>query len=142
MNPAPAVCNYALLRFIPYPQTGEQVNVGVVVNCLQPCFLHFLAEDKMPDRVKALFPGYDAAAYAAVVEAMGKEVKRISGGIRRPKDCQFAFNELVRPRENAFRFGEIRTALATDPRNFAEEAFRRYVRMEPCAAPQTAVSQG
>ncbi len=141
MNPTQAVCNYALLRFMPYPQTGEVVNVGVAVNCLQPCFLHFFAEEQMPDRVKALFTDYDAAAFAAVVEAMKKEVKRISARVRGPKECQFAFNELVRPRENAFRFGEVRTAVMTDPQNAAEELFRRYVRMES-PAPQTATSQG
>ena len=88
-----------------------------------------------------MFPEYDTAAFAAVVEAMGKEVKRISGRVRGPKDCQLAFNELVRPRENAFRFGEVRTAVMTDPQNAVEEMFRRYVRMES-PAPQTATIQG
>lgn len=135
MNAQNAVCNYAMLRFIPYPQTGEVVNVGVVVNCIQPCFLHFLAEETMPARVKALYPEYDAAVFAAAVAAMGKEVKRISGRIQGPKDCQFSFNELVRPRENTFRYGEVRTALTRDPQNLSEELFRRYVRMES-AVPQ------
>jgi hypothetical protein len=140
MNTTQAVCNYALLRFMPYPQTGEIVNVGVVVNCLQPCLLHFEAEERMPERVKAVFPRYDAAVFAAVVEAMEKEVKRISTRARTSKDCQFAFNELVRPRENAFRFGEVRTILSTDPENAVEDLFRRYVRMESPAA-QTASGQ-
>jgi hypothetical protein len=135
MNAHDAVCNYAMLRFIPYPQTGEVVNVGVVVNCIQPCFLHFLAETKMPARVKALFPEFDATVFAATVEAMGKEVKRISGRIRGPKDCQLFFNELVRPRENTFRFGEVRTILTKDPKNLSEELFDRYVLMKS-AAPQ------
>jgi len=136
MNTQNAVCNYAMLRFIPYPQTGEVVNVGVVVNCIQPCFLHFLAEETMPARVKALFPEYDAAVFAATVEAMGKEVKRISGRIRGPKDCQLSFNELVRPRENTFRFGEVRTILTKDPEKLSDELFCRYVLMKS-AAPQT-----
>lgn len=134
MNPTQVVCNYALLRFMPYPQTGE------VVNCLEPCLLNFHAEETMPERVKALFPDYDAGAFAAVVDAMGKDVKRISGRVRAPEDCQIAFNELVRPRENAFRFGEVRTALTEDPRNFTEELFRRYVRME-ATAPQAAAGK-
>lgn len=131
MNPTQAVCNYALLRFLPNPDTGEFVNVGVVVNCIQPCFLHFLAEETMPDRVKALFPGYDPAAYKLAVEAMGKEVKRISGRVRGPKDCQLAFNELVRPRESTLRFGEVKTLLSDDAQNVAEELFQRYFRGEP-----------
>lgn len=130
MNPNQAAYNYALLRFMPYPQTGEVVNVGVVVNCLQPCFLHFLVEARMPDRVKALFPGYAPAAFEAAAKAVEDEVKRINARIRDPKGCQLAFNELVRPRENTFRFGEVRTSLTEDPENLSEELFRRYVRME------------
>jgi hypothetical protein len=141
MNPIQAVCNYALLRFIPYPQTGEVVNVGVVVNCLQPCFLHFRAEETMPARVKALFPQQDEGVFEAAVAAVRQAVERINARIRDPKTCQVAFNELVRPRENTFRFGEVRTALTGDPENFDGELFRRYVRMES-AVPQTATSQG
>lgn len=131
MNPTQSVCNYALLRFLPNPVTGEFVNVGVVVNCIQPCFLHFQAEEAMPDRAKALFPGYDPAAYRMAVEAMDKEVKRISGRVRGPKDCQLAFNELVRPRESTLRFSEVKTILSDDAPNLSEVLFRRYFREEP-----------
>lgn len=30
MNTAQHVCNYAVLRYLPHPETGEFVNVGVV----------------------------------------------------------------------------------------------------------------
>jgi hypothetical protein len=134
MNPIQAVCNYALLRFMPYPTTGEVVNVGVVVNCLQPCFLHFEVERRMPERIKALFPDYPPSVFEAAANAMEVEVKRISARIRDPKGCQIAFNELVRPRENTLRFGEVRTAVTADPQNLTEELFRRYVRMLPAGA--------
>jgi len=116
-------------------------SVGVVVNCLQPCFLHFKVEGRMPGRISALFPGYPPKVYEAAAKAIEAEVKRISDRISDPKGCQFAFNELVRPRENTLRFGEVRTAVTADPQTFHEELFRRYVRME-VAAPQTATSQG
>lgn len=141
MNPTQAVCNYALLRFLPDPDTGEFVNVGVLVNCMQPCFLDFLAEETMPNKVRALFPNYDPVSYKMAVEAMGKEVKRISGRVRGPKDCQLAFNELVRPRESTLRFGEVKTILSNDAKNPSEELFRRYFRGESTVQ-QTVVSQG
>ncbi len=141
MNPNQAVCNYALLRFMPYPQTGEVVNVGVVVNCLQPCFLKFKVEEHLPERIRALFPDYPPIVFEAAAKAIDAEVKRISARISDPKGCQFAFNELVRPRENTLRFGEVRTAVTADPQNFDEELFRRYVRME-VAEPQATASRG
>ena len=130
MTPAQAVCDYALLRFMPYPLTGEVVNVGVVVNCLKPRLLQLQVEGQMPDRVKALFPDYPPAVFEAAAKAIEAEVKRISARIRDSKDCQIAFKELVRPRENTLRFGEVRTAVTADPQHLSEELFRRYVRME------------
>jgi hypothetical protein len=130
MSPTQAVCNYALLRFLPYPLTGEVVNVGVVVNCLQPPMLKLQLEVSMPARVKALFPDYPPIVYEAAAKAMEAEVKRISDGIRDPKGCQIAFSELVRPRENTLRFGEVRTEVTADPLILSEELFRRYVKME------------
>ncbi|WP_395732555.1 DUF3037 domain-containing protein [Prosthecobacter sp.] len=135
MNPAQAACNYAVLRFLPYPETGEFVNVGVVVNCLQPCFFDFLMEKEMTTRMKALFPAQNEQAFAAAGAAMEQEMQRVKGMIRDPKTCQFAFLEAVRPRESTLRFGEVRTLLTTDTESLTKELFKRYVHME--ARPQT-----
>ncbi len=35
------VCNYAPVRFLPYRETGEFVNVGVVLHCPQTDFFGF-----------------------------------------------------------------------------------------------------
>ena len=130
MNKSQAACNYAMLRFLPYPETGELVNVGVVVNCLQPCLFHFLVEETMPARLKALFPNQNEQVFEAGTAAMHQEMMRVKAMIRDPKTCQFAFNETVRPRESTFRFSEPRTILTTDAENLAEQLFARYVRME------------
>ncbi|WP_395738859.1 DUF3037 domain-containing protein [Prosthecobacter sp.] len=134
MNQPQAACNYAVLRFLPYPETGEFVNVGVVVNCLQPCLFDFRVEPQMTGRMKALFPDQNEQAFAAGAAAMHQEMMRVKAMIRDPKTCQLAFNEAVRPRESTFRFGETRTLLTTDPQRQAEDLFRQYVRME--ARPQ------
>lgn len=138
MNKPQAACNYAVLRFLPYPETGEFVNAGVVVNCLQPMLFDFRMEEQMTTRMKALFPDQNEKVFAAGAAAMKQEMARVKGMIRDPKTCQFAFLEAVRPRESTFRFGEVRTLLTTDAENLAEELFRRYVRMEArrCNEPQ------
>ncbi len=130
MKSAQAVCNYSILRFRPYAETEEFVNVGVLVTCLQPCLLCFVAERKMPARAKALFPQQKETAFEAALTALHVDMERAKSGVRDPKGCQMAFNELVRIRESIFRFGEVRTILTADPQNLAEELFSRYVRME------------
>lgn len=130
MNPTQQACNYALLRFLPYPETGEFVNVGVLVSCQQPCSLWFVAERTMPERAKSLFPKQRVQAFDASLEALRQEMERVKSGARDPKSVKHAFNELVRIRESVFRFGEVRTILTANPQTLAEELFLRYVRME------------
>jgi len=135
MNTNQAACNYALLRFLPYPESGEFVNVGVLVNCIQPCLFRFQMKRTISNRIKALFPEQDAGEYQESMAIFLTELERVKRGIRDPKTCQFAFNELVRPRENTFRFGEVRTVLTTAPQTFDDELFRRYVDMTPAVSP-------
>ncbi len=130
MNTTQHACNYAMLRFLPDPETGEFVNVGVLVSCLQPCLLHFVAERKMPERAKSLFPKQSVQMFEAALEALRLEMERVKGGARDPKSVQCAFNESVRIRESVFRFGEVRTILTVNPQSLGEELFARYVRME------------
>jgi hypothetical protein len=130
MNPLQTVCNYALLRYLPYPETEEFVNVGVLISCLQPCLLDFKEEPEMPARAKALFPLQDAGAFAAATGAFTKDMRRAKGEARNPRTCKMLFSDLVRPRESTLRFGEIRTIVTDNPHHLADELFRRYVRME------------
>ena len=136
MNPTQAVCNYALLQYLPYPETGEFVIVGVLVACQQPCLLHFTAEQKMPERVKVMFPRQHEQTFANAMAALEKDMERAKGSVRDPKTCQMIFNEIVRRRESLFRFGEVRTILTEDPRHLGDELFSRYVRMETPKPPK------
>ncbi len=130
MNTSQAVCNYALLQFLPYPETGEFVNVGVLVTCMNPCLLHFHAELMMTDRMRAMFPRQNERAYAEAISAPQADMERARSGERDPKTCQLVFGELVRRRESTFRFGEVRTILTKDTQHLVNELFARYVRME------------
>ncbi|WP_395742494.1 DUF3037 domain-containing protein [Prosthecobacter sp.] len=134
MTSAQHACNYALLHFRPHRETGEMVNVGVVGICLQPCLFHFMIEEKMTARLKAVFPEQKEEAFAAAAAAMKREMERVKATIHDPKTCQLAFNKVVRPRESIFCFSEPRTILTADALHFAEVLFSRYVRME--ALPQ------
>lgn len=129
MNRAQSVCNYAILRFRPYAETEEFVNVGVLVACAEPCLLRFAAQTSMPARAKALFPKQDEDAFASALNGLMLEMRRLEAEAHEPKRVQMAFIETVRIRESVFRFGDIRTILTGDPEHLADELFRRYVLM-------------
>jgi hypothetical protein len=137
MKPAQAVCNYALLRFRPYAETEEFVNVGVLVMCQQPCLLEFEAERELPARAKALFPRENERTFAAALEALRMEMERARAGTHDPKSVKMAFDETVRIRESVFRFGEVRTILTGKPQQLVNELFARYVRMDATVGSQS-----
>jgi hypothetical protein len=134
MNPARHTCNYAILRFLPYPEAGEFVNIGVLVNCQRPCLLEFLAEPEMTSRMIGLFPTHHPKKYRDAVDGMRREMERLKTMIQDAKSCQLAFQEAVRPRESVLRFGEVRTVLTDSPNALAGELFNKYVRMEAPAS--------
>ena len=139
MKTPQTVCNYALLQYLPYPETGEFVNVGVLVTCMAPCLLHFYAEKTMPARVKAMFPRVPDENYTAALAALQTDMERAKGTVRDPKTCQLVFGELVRRRESIFRFGEVRTILTDDPRHLVDGLFARYVQMEAPKPPEASL---
>jgi hypothetical protein len=49
-------CNYSVIRFLPYPESGEFVNIGVVVSGPQTGFLDFRIERKKFGRIGKFFP--------------------------------------------------------------------------------------
>ena len=130
MNPTQIICNYAVLRFLPHPDRGECVNVGVVVNCMQPGFLEFKTETRIPPWLTEVFPDWTKEKYEGAQAAMTAElerVKKLVSQARDPMSGRRNFQELVRPRESVFRFGEIRTISCADPERVADELFDRYV---------------
>ncbi|MEZ5387554.1 MAG: DUF3037 domain-containing protein [Prosthecobacter sp.] len=124
------VCNYAVLRFQPYPETGEFVNLGVAVQCPETGLLEVLVEQRKQRRVTDFFPELDKAQFRATREAVEAEFERIKHLAVQEKDRELVrrvFQEMVRPREAVFRFGEARTILTDAPEKLSKQLFERYV---------------
>ena len=130
MNPTPTICDYAVLRFLPQPDREEFVNVGVVVNCLQPGFLEFKTETRIPEWLNQVFPNWTKEKSERAQAAMTTELERVKKLVSQARDPMTGrrnFQELVRPRESVFRFGEIRTISSAAPEGVVDELFERYV---------------
>lgn len=129
------ICNYAVLRFSPYPETGEFVNVGVVVECATAGLLTSRVETSRQRRVTDFFPDLDPVRFRNARAAIVAEIQRVEQLLAAPKRVNRGdstlgrelFLELVKPRESIFRFGEICTILTANPRSVVSELFERYV---------------
>src|SRR4051812_5999915 len=77
------VCNFAPLRFLPYRETGEFVNVGVVVHCPQTDFFGFRAVPlRKTGRVTGFFPELEAKLFRKALQGMTKELERLRAAHR------------------------------------------------------------
>ena len=132
------VCNYAIARFLPYRETGEFVNVGVVVACPERGTIHVRFENRKQRRITAFFPELDIDVYWDAQKAVQDDLTRLSNtflelfgqpafGSAQASQCNAAFREIIRPRESLFRFSEPGTLFAADPESALNDLFARFV---------------
>ena len=135
------VCNYAVVRFLPYRETGEFVNVGVVLMCPQLRHYAYRVEHRRHKRVTDFFPELEVEVFKTGLDVLICELTRVTGGSVGTEAAQYvfpseynqivnSFQELVRTRESLFHFGEVRTLLTTDPKMALQELFDHYVRRQ------------
>ncbi|NWD74822.1 DUF3037 domain-containing protein [Pseudomonas gingeri] len=123
------ICNYSILRFLPYPETGEFVNIGIVLIANNGDF-RFKIEAKR-QRVTNFFPSLDSKIFLRAKREMIAELSRLSGYLaHNRKDLGLllsTFKHLTHPRETMMRFSDPGT-MATDNADAALTAlFDHYV---------------
>jgi hypothetical protein len=133
------VCNYAPLRFLPYREVGEFVNVGVVLHCPQTDYFGYrLAPLKRTGRVTRFFPELDAKLFKAALQGIERELTRVQAEHRmlptkeeiapdRAKQRVQRFLEVIRRREGLLHFGEAGTLMAGSPQEALDGLFGRFV---------------
>lgn len=130
-------CQYALLRFRPFVETGEFANVGVVLMAPEARFFGFRLLKKC-GRITQFFHQLDRKVYLNGRALFQEELDRFAGELRRlaldgrkrEADLTLArnlFAELVRQREAMLQFDEQRIALADDPKAKLDALYDHYV---------------
>ena len=130
-------CQYALLRFRPFVETGEFANVGVVLLCPQGRFFGFKLLKKY-GRITQFFHQLDSKVYLAGKARFVEELERFADHLRknaldgrkRAIDVPLLvglFAELTRTRDSMLQFDERRVVLAGDPKAKLNELFDHYV---------------
>ena len=125
-------CQYAIVRFLPYLETGEFANVGVVMLCPDAGFFEFKLLNRVR-RITAFFEELDAGIYRRAANDFKLELNRIRNWLAHQQDAmdvvlaQHLFSELTRPREAMMRFEGVRVVLADDPAQQFDELFGHYV---------------
>lgn len=130
----PLACQYAIIRFLPYAETGEFANVGVVLACPAT---GFLAARLMPlqktGRITGFFDRLDKRIYREAMHYLRDELDRIcklTTGYAETEGriiTQQMFEGLIKPREALLRFSDVRVILAKQPEETLNVLFSRFV---------------
>ncbi|MCK5801604.1 MAG: DUF3037 domain-containing protein [Lentisphaeria bacterium] len=133
------VCNFAVVRFLPYPETEEFVNVGIVLACAQTRTFDFRIETRRRDRITHFFPEMEAAVFGKGRLDFLDEMRRLKKMLgentdTRQRELNFSshefvefFRQIVAPRESLFRFSGIGTVLTDDVDEQLNALFKHYV---------------
>lgn len=138
MKPGQVVCNYAIVRFLPYPETSEFVNLGVIVACPALRYFGYRLEMQKRDRVTGFFPEMNPDILIQGRKMFAKELDNIRKHLHVDTDRQpelafsaeeFSriFREVVKPRESLFRFSSPGTRLAESPDAALDYLYGHYV---------------
>jgi hypothetical protein len=126
-------CQYAIIRFLPYAETGEFANVGVVLACPATGYLEArLMPPRRTGRITGFFEQLDRRIYREAMAYLKEELTRVGNlvadrGPGQPTFVQQAFAGLVRPREALLRFSETRVILAEQPADTLHKLFSTVV---------------
>lgn len=137
MNTNKLTCNFAIVHFLPYPETEEFVNVGVVLACPARHFFGFRLETQRRDRVTRFFPEMKSNVFTEGRNHFRDELERVREYLNQSEqgtplpfvqsEFNSAFRDVIKPRESLFRFSSARTRLADDPEEALEHLFDYYV---------------
>lgn len=124
-------CRYAVVQFVPYSETGEFVNAGVVLVCPQTGYFNFLLQTRRYKRVTAFFDELAPKVYLTAMRAIESEMERVQAMLAQfaPDDdvVRTAFTSLVHPREAIIRFSPTRVLLTEAPEKELTRLFEDYV---------------
>ncbi len=122
-------CQYAIVRFLPYMETGEFANIGVLAFAPKTGYLDFKLAPNSFTRVTRFFAELDNKVYTKAMAGFAEEladVRTIAGDLW-GKDLAAFGQEVVRPRESLIRFSEMRVLMTEDPAQTLAELYERYV---------------
>ncbi|WP_292274815.1 DUF3037 domain-containing protein [Marinobacter sp.] len=131
-------CQYATVRFMPYIETGEFANVGILLWVPKTRYLGFKLLRKKHARITQFFDELDRSVYLKTMANFETELRRVQGMLKDDvtdfgnNDREYGFHnglfqELTRPRETIIRFSEQRAVLAESPEKILTELYDYYV---------------
>jgi hypothetical protein len=124
-------CMYAVVRFMPFAETREFANVGIVVIAPKLGLYDFKLAPKTFNRVTKFFDDLDGVVYKHAIEGFEEELNRIRNYLVhnhiQGKSLVDYFKEITRTRESVLHFGEVGTMLTANINVAVDKLFERLI---------------
>nr|WP_282097985.1 DUF3037 domain-containing protein [Shewanella oncorhynchi] len=123
------LCHYAIIRFMPFLETEEFANVGVLLFAPQTGYSAFKLAPKRFARVTDFFDDLDGNIYQKGLHIFETELQRVTvdHAYLTGKSQLGVFQEVTRLREGVFRFGNMSAIFADDPAKKLDELYDYFV---------------
>lgn len=122
-------CRYSLIKFVPYSETGEFANIGVLLVCPETRYWGFRMETSKSKRYTDFFEGVTQGLYREAVNSMRAELTRLLDlGVNESQESLVnAFDVVTHPREAIVSFSPPRGRLTGDPEQELTKLFKHFV---------------
>lgn len=131
-------CHYAIVRFMPFVETGEFGNVGIIMFSPTARYFGFRLITKRVGRITNFFEQMDAQLFRASMHATRDELQRVSNMLKgmgtdrrmRELDREAAvalWQEILKPRGSMVRFSDPRLIMTAEPQSKLSELYAYYV---------------
>ena len=101
-------CQYAIVRFMPYIETGEFANVGILLWAPKTRYLGFKLLRKKHARITQFFEELDRGLYLKTMANLDAELRRVQGMLK-DQVGEFGDND----RDYGFHKGLFQSTLST-----------------------------
>lgn len=127
-------CRYSIIKFLPFAETGEFANVGVVMSCPEIGFFDYKIKTKRYGRITDFFEDLDKKIYQESIYTFLDELSRLkkiaSSSGNASDNLRHLFNVLTQPQEAVIQVSQSRSLLVQDNEALEdklEELFEKYV---------------
>jgi hypothetical protein len=131
-------CHYTIVRFMPFVETGEFANVGVLLFSPRARYFGFKLLINRHARITNFFEQLDPKVFRSAMRMLREELQRIDQMLKQMgTDKRFRsldnngalalWSEIVKPRQTMLQMSESRLVLAVDAKQKVQELFEYYV---------------
>lgn len=121
-------CRYNIIRFEPYTETQEFVNIGIVLYVPESRQFEFkLLPPNNYGRITGFFKALDKAVFQEAIHLIRNELERIGNLMDVVEKPEALYREVVRAREGIIHYSNHRTRFTVDPLATVTKLFDHYV---------------